>query len=557
MVSNLRWLRLNGGRHLAIALLILGLVFAPDSSAGVNIRQGKWRDGKVVWYFNADQMPASLKADEFVALTARAFSIWSAGCKLSVQYGGTTSVAAENSQAVAASTVVIGFAHLPSGVGGDAAPFSTDIASNNYYFNAGVVQINADNTPYNLAADRLLYILVHEIGHLLNIAHSDEPYSVMYANPYVAIQSSIEPYKAYADDFSTCANLYGGTGIQPARDYAADPFGADAKYGLSASVGSILSSGGQTIATGSAQDIWQAGNPDAVDLSLMENFPWLRVAWSQPASTSAKVRLIAPSGDIVLDNYNVFTGPWQQGYFPFRSDMYLNGRWKLQAFVGGAPAAETQFTTINGLSSPPKLEVAAIAESGVAGNLALRIANYSPVGIKTSAAFLNHDYAKTLLDFKLVSGNNSIELWAESNLPRYRAGAACGQPGSSSDLARQLALSADSQGGISTDHIDIAETGTLHAYSARANIQASTAGSTNVYVAAQFKDAVLFRQSDGSWSSKRGALFSFAAPGAANFDLVRDFDTRGLPAGTTLLVGYGASLDEVLAKSQYKIAHVF
>ena len=549
--------QLAGWRKLRLLLALLLSLVSIDSLAGVNIKQGKWRDGKIVWYFNSDQIPANLNADDFIALTTRAFDIWSAGCKLSVQYGGKTTVAAENAQAIAANKVIVGFANLPSGVGGDAAPFSTDSASNSYYFTAGVVQVSANNTPYNLASDRLLYILVHEIGHLLNIAHSDEPYSVMYAYPYVAIQSATEPYKSYADDMTTCANLYGSRGIQPSRDYAADAFAADPKYGLAAGVGNIDSNGGATIAVGSAQDTWQAGDASAVELSRFENFPWLRVAWKQPLATNATVRIIAPSGDIVLDSYSVFTGPATMGYFPFRWGIYVNGLWKMQAYVGGKPAAEIKFTTTGGVSSPPKLEVAAIAETGSAGNMALRIANYSPVGITTSASYVNSDYAIARQSFKPAAGRNTVELWAESNLPRYRAGLGCGQPGSSADLTRQIVLATNTQGSIVSDAIDVAETGTLIAYSAKANIQSGASGTVNVYVAALLKDALLFRQPDGRWASTPAALFSFVAPGAANFDVLRDVDTRSLPPGTTLVAGYGASLNELIAKSQYQIVRVF
>jgi len=297
-----------------LALAALMLAVSVNSIAGVNLKQGKWKDGKIVWYFTG-----------------------------------------------------------------------------------GLVEIAADLTPYNLASDRLLYILVHEIGHLLNLAHSDEPYSVMYANPYVAIQSATEPYKAYADDLSTCANLYGAKGIQPSHDYGADPFVADPRYGLSASVGHTIFNGGATIATGSAQDIWQSVDPNAVDLGQLENSPWLRIAWKQPLASLATVRIIAPSGDIVLDNYTIATKPANilDGYFPFRFGISLNGLWKLQAFV------------------------------------------------------------------------------------------------------------------------------------------------------------------DGSWSSNRAALFAFTAPGVANFDILRDVDTRGLPPGTTLVVGYGASLDDLTANARYKIVRVF
>jgi len=559
MGSRFRYAGILKGFQLSLAALLAFATLTVDVSAGVNLKQGKWKDGRLTWYFNANQMPASLKADEFVALTTRAFDIWSAGCNLSVQYGGTTSIAAENADAIAAGKVIVGFAHLPSGVGGDGAPFSTDAASNSYYFTAGVVQISADNTPYNLASDRLLYILVHEIGHLLNLAHSDEPYSVMYANPYVAIQSATEPYKVYADDISTCANLYGGTGIQTTMDYGALPFAPASSHRLSAGVGNTSFSADYLFrATGSPQDTWQPATQNVVDLVALENAPWFRVAWDHPATTRATISIIAPSGDLVLDNYSVgWVSNIADGYFPFREYIWLNGAWKMRVYVNGSPAAEALFTTVNGLSSPPKLELAAIAESTSTGTIALRLANYSPVGIASSTAYLNGDYANGLQGFKLAAGKNTLELWAESNLPRYRAGLGCGQPGASSDLTRQVALSSDAQGKLVSDSIDVSETGTLIAYSAKANVQSGASGTINVYVAGISKDATLFRQSDGSWNSNRSALFSFRAPGAANFDILRDFDTRSLPPGTTLLVGYGTSLDDVAASTRFKIVRTF
>lgn len=547
-------------RGVMVVVALLGAIAAPiESLAGVNITQGKWRDGSIVWYYNNALRPASLTDSDFIALTTRAFDLWGAGCNLTVRYGGTTSVGASNAEAIAAGKLVVGFATLAANVGGSAAPLGADTAGGAGDFTAGVVQINADNTPYNLASDRLLYILVHEIGHVLNLAHSDEPYSVMYANPYSAVSSASEPYKLYADDISTCANLYGSRGLQSATDHTRDTFVPTSNFGLSLGVGEIVSNGGATIAVGSAQDTWVNVSANAVDLSRVDNFPWLRVLWDHPVTTQARVSLIAPSGDIVLDNYSVFTGPDTvlNGYFPFRNGMYLNGTWTARAYVNGSPAAQTTFTTINGVSSPAKLEVAAIAESVGSGDMAFRIANYSQVGIASSSVFLNGNTSTPVQTFQTGAGSHVLDLWAESNLPRYRAGSACGQPGASSDLTRQIRFTSDAAGKVTGNSIEVAESGTLIGYSARANIQASANTTQNVYVAAQFNETILFRQSDGTWGTTAAPLFSFAGPGVANFDILRDFDTRSLPTGSMLVVGYGATLHEVIGLGQFKSVRVF
>lgn len=258
---------------LVLAALLMASMLPIESSAGVTITQGRWRDGDIVWYYNGDQKPASVNDADFVELVKQAFRIWSAGCNLSVQYGGPTSVPADNAHVIAADTVVVGWAPLPSGVGGTAGPFSTDTSSNSYYVTAGVVQISADNTPYNLAPDRLLYIVVHEIGHLLNLAHSDEPYSVMYANPFDAISSASEPYHVYADDISTYASLYGSRGLQPVTDHGAVPFTPDPSFGLSLGVGDFVFDGGDYVTPGSPGNTWRPANLAAVDLAQEEDSP--------------------------------------------------------------------------------------------------------------------------------------------------------------------------------------------------------------------------------------------------------------------------------------------
>lgn len=421
-------------RRLGCLLAFLAVLLSPaEAYAGVYLMSpGKWRDGKIAWRYN----PAGIApgADEAVILATvqRAFDAWSAVCNISAQYAGTTTTALD--QTGANHEIVLGYTALPYPQAADAAPDSEDAASNYTYFTSGKIRISNSigaNIEYNPI------ILVHEIGHLLNLDHSDQPYSIMYANPYNTAPT-LAPYMLYGDDITTCANLYGGKGVQT------DP-----------------------------------------------------------------------------------------GY-------------------GNALPADSQ-------GAAAKLEIAAIVEQDGTGTHALRLFNYSAVGIDYSNAYLNGNYARSLKNLNPATGNNSLEIWVKSTLPRYPTDLARnigGQTVMSHDLVRRLNFTAGAAGTLSDDRIDTEESGTLAAYSARANIQTAAMGAQQIYVAAVLGDAAYFRTAQG-WSGSVGPLFTLAAPGAANFDILRDFDGRVLPFGTALYVGYGASVDEMLAKRQFKQVHLF
>ena len=418
------------GRLLAFLLALLSPI---EAYSGVYLfSPGKWRDGKISWRYNAAGIAPGADEAAILATVQRAFDAWSAVCNITAEYAGTTTTGL--GQTSARSEVVLGYEALPYPQAADAAPDSEDGASNYTYFTSGRIRISTSigaNIQYNPNT------LVHEIGHLLGLDHSDDPYSIMYANPYNTVPA-IAPYKMYGDDITTCANLYGSKGVQVAPEY------------------------GNALGRGS---IWAA----------------------------------------------------------------------------------------------PKLEIAAIVEQDGSGTHALRLFNYSPVGIHYSNAYLNGNYARNIKTFTPAPGDNALEVWVKSDLPRYAYDLAHnigGQTAMSHDLVRQLSFAAGAAGTLSGARIDSVESGTLAAYSARGNLQTDGVGTQQVYVAALYGDVVYFRTAPG-WSRTVGPLFSVAAPGAANFDILRDFDARGLPPGTALYVGYGASLDEMLARRKFKLVHLF
>jgi len=421
-------------RKLGCLLLLLAALLSPiEAYAGVYLMSpGKWRDGKITWRYNPAGIAPGADEAAILATVQRAFDAWSAVCNITAVYAGTTTTTLD--QTSPNSEVVLGYTALPYPQAADAAPDSEDAASNYTYFTSGKIRISTSigaNIQYNPNT------LTHEIGHLLNLDHSDNPYSIMYANPYNAVPA-LAPYKLYGDDITTCANLYGGKGIQ-----------SDPEYGNA-----------------------------------------------------------------------------------------------LPADNRGAAA---------------KLEIAAIVEQAGTGSQAVRLFNYSPVGIDYWNAYLNANYAPNLKSFSAAQGDNTLEVWVKSDIKRYlydpqhNIG---GQNARSHDLVRRLNFAAGTAGTLSGNRIDVTESGTLAAYSARGNIQTDAVGTQQVYVVALYGNAVYFRAAQG-WSGAIAACFTLTAPGATNFDILRDLDVRGLPAGTALYVGYGGSIDEMLARQQFKLVRLF
>ena len=421
-------------RKLGCSVFLLASLLVPsESSAGVYMMSpGKWRDGKISWRYNPTGIAPGADEAAILATVKRAFDAWSAVCNISAEYAGATTTTLD--QTSARSEVVLGYAALPYPQAADAAPDSEDAASNYTYFTSGKIRISTSigaNIQYNPDT------LTHEIGHLLGLDHSDNPYSIMYANPYNAVPA-VASYTMFGDDITTCANLYGGNGVQVGSGY-----------------GNSLSEDTKT------------------------------------------------------------------------------------------PVAQ--------------LELATIIEQDRSGTDTLRLLNYSPVDIEYSNAYLNGNYARNLKSFAAVPGNNTLEVWVKSALPRYSLDLAHnigGQSAKSHDVVRQLSLAAGTGGMISENRIDVTESGTLAAYSARGTIQAGEQGTQQVFVAALNGSAAYFRTPLG-WSRSISPLFSLAAPGASNFDILRNFDARKLPAGTALFIGFGASADDMLARRQFKQVRVF
>jgi hypothetical protein len=170
--------------------------------------------GKIVsWYYNPVDQPADVNTTQIVTLIQQAARKWENVCNVSFNYLGTTT-ARPNLDATFATIdrlSVVGWGPL-TGTRAQFSGYTSWWYQNNS--SGGPTLVDADmviNTAgtFRFSAatlDSLNGLLTHELGHMLAIDHSDNPQSVMFANPYNTFQFQ---NTLRGDDAAACVALYG------------------------------------------------------------------------------------------------------------------------------------------------------------------------------------------------------------------------------------------------------------------------------------------------------------------------------------------------------------
>ena len=174
------------------------------------IKNAKWVDHTYKWYFNPDNVPSYLTVDEVLEAMKAAAAQWMQVSNISIQYMGITSVAPEtfvpntNGGSDYDQVSVWGFKVLGVEIKNVSAYASTAIYYSGQMIDADIV-LNANRGDWGLAS--LQSTITHEIGHAIGIAHSEEPSSIMFANPY----HSSPDYGQWlrSDDVAAVKALYG------------------------------------------------------------------------------------------------------------------------------------------------------------------------------------------------------------------------------------------------------------------------------------------------------------------------------------------------------------
>ena len=186
-----------------------GMVRTIDRAVGISDTFGRWT-GSIQLVYDPDDAPQQFQdADRFRQLLEQATGQWErvSGVRFDV-LEPDASIPDDYEGLVHDEQIRISWDQLEAGVNGRAGivfgNFDPDIGYKPYL--DGRVQLNRDDAIWG-SNDELVLVLAHELGHILGLAHSDNPASVMFASPYNHLRFPRE------DDIRAVQVLYG----QPAE----------------------------------------------------------------------------------------------------------------------------------------------------------------------------------------------------------------------------------------------------------------------------------------------------------------------------------------------------
>lgn len=533
-------------RSLAAWAGLTGALAAGAATASVqNITTpGAWPQGRITWYYNPSGRPANLGDAEVIAAVEAAFAGWSRVCQVEGRYGGVTTELADPPPS---GIYVVGWSDFGSPQFHARGSHRSTLTSGGYRpFTGGGVRINTATGDLRDMLDNGTFVglMQHEIGHTLGLAHSDEPSSIMFANPY---NPSRHEQVLQGDDIAACADLYGGRGVveQPDQRDAAPVPGVP--------VQAIVSSTRPTLAIpgGSLTQIDPvAGGPYYFDSR------WQGLA----AGSTVQRQWVTPWGNAYQRSpVHVTTGASGFRFSTFPDDGYrfpFAGRWSFQVLVDGRLAASVPFEVLRGtVPAVAPFEAALVGERRAAGEIAWRVVPYGN-GTPVATRVVANGRALASDSAAAQAGANLVEMWIETSRPRYKLDQSDGQPAHSLDVVRRAQFTASADGTPSAPGLQVIESGTPSAYTAQAAFGIDQSGEHGIWLVAVAGPRVFFRGASG-WSERPQPLVSVRGPAVGLVDLLRNVDIRGLPAGAALYVGYGRTPEELLARGQYRRVRAF
>lgn len=177
-------------------------------SVGLSSNFGKWTDGIIPIAYNPGGAPANYQDPaKMLAYMQAAFSQWSNVSDVRFRFQGITNHLNSDRED---KLVVVGWVNSVEPFYGRSAPAWSDSdwyanweAAGHTVYTDGYVDLNATAIAKD---DRefMPYILTHELGHILGLGHSDNPRSILYANPYGAFSDYL-----LADDIQGAQSIYG------------------------------------------------------------------------------------------------------------------------------------------------------------------------------------------------------------------------------------------------------------------------------------------------------------------------------------------------------------
>lgn len=183
-----------------------GIYYDADPALGISSTFGRW-NSTIKLVYDPDGAPAAYaNSDKFLALVREAYGYWMRVSGVRFEIVGIDSNAPNdrNWSNPDLRDGLVRIAWGPIDAAGRAGPSSDWFDRDLGYFPYNDGSIELSNAPNVNDSDfDLMRVLVHEMGHLLGLGHSDNPDSVLYANPYNFL---LYPR---ADDIRAMQALYG------------------------------------------------------------------------------------------------------------------------------------------------------------------------------------------------------------------------------------------------------------------------------------------------------------------------------------------------------------
>jgi hypothetical protein len=183
----------------------------------------RWRDAVIPWYYNpANALPPFDDPQVALAAIQSAISQWEGVCGIDFRYMGLTNRKPQDFEDF---ITVIGWAPIGvAGLGGGVAdaPWEEELRLGYCPMQEGFVAVRPIPWP-DLIPDRVrifefIKLMTHELGHMLCLGHSDDPNSVLFADPYNGL------YCVRPDDIAAAQALYGPPPIlRPPQPFAVPP----------------------------------------------------------------------------------------------------------------------------------------------------------------------------------------------------------------------------------------------------------------------------------------------------------------------------------------------
>ncbi len=182
--------------------VIVSSDLSTDQSKFLTYGWNGFAGGQVNWLYNDTNRPPAIVATSALALQKiqTAMGKWSAVCNIQFNYAGTTSNGPSLALPVQTFDGVNVVAWAAQGTGGQTGLAGVGAGG------SPIRLVEADiavNYQFNPAVDRTL---LHEVGHMLGLKHSDVQNAVLSGPP---LTSYVSLNELTADDISGCQNLYG------------------------------------------------------------------------------------------------------------------------------------------------------------------------------------------------------------------------------------------------------------------------------------------------------------------------------------------------------------